>query len=967
MRAVLLPAALSLALAGLFVPSAGAANNPYGVHTFIQDIMSDYHIETHLNWAVSLTGPGGYVKQLMYPVGPSVTTINPQWVKFINGCYSRGLIPVIRLGTWMEDGSWVKPTPDSPGNYHSWATSIKNLVAQMPRTGSTPLYIEVLNECNNNMEWSGAANPTEYAQFFVQTSNAIRSLGDSRIKITNCGLSPGGSYNNIAYVQACCQVPGFINAFDVWAFHTYPSSPPEINIHDGTAPMGSHTIDNYLAELQVLASYGRTGVQVIATETAYALGPDGEAARADRVMRAFRDYWSKWPEVLGVCPYEFCDPFGGNDGLDWVNRLSGSTPDNLPTIAHEQYWSVYRLAKPGHTTGCVSGKVTESVFGAPLSGAQVTLTPGPASTTTDAAGNYFFPRLSPGVYALSVTKANYTSGAASAIELSAAENEVRDFSLTPTAGCNISGVVRDSLDGHAIENARVALSPGSHVTYTDSSGRFRLLDITPSTYTIQGTKQSYYSYTSREITLQAGESITWDFYLGPGSPPAGTNLIGGTDFEEPPGNGAAYGWTPEAGYGDHYFVDSAVRYTGRCSQRINPYGPANDMVWNITNYSAITSGQRYRIEVWCKTGSGLSGAAKLIGSWYSNDMIYAGSFYGKPQLSTPDGWTLLVARAVAPSFPSSSNRGRLHVELRAETTGGSVWFDQAWVGPDSQTEEPLPSITNLTVAPGTLQIRFDWRNSLGTGCTGTKVVYRTDRYPMHPGDGTLVADVAGLPGVYMTCTHAGLTLGQRYYYAFFAHASGGNTSRPQFATAVGTDKTPPTTPVVVDEGEYTFSPDTLSASWSSADPESGIANYRYCIGTVPNGLDVVGWTDIGTVTGVTRTGLNLVPGKQYYFRVVAQNGAGLWSAPGVSDGIYRVEDCARVSEARGLPDGAMVRVRGVVTAGGAFAGAAYVQDPDRSGGIRLTGDVTGLADGQWLEIIGTLGTAGGERVLALRD
>jgi hypothetical protein len=239
-------ALLTLALA---CPAALASNNPYGVHTFIQDAMSDQLINAHLTWAASMTGPEGYVKQLMYPVGPSHTTINPQWVKFINGCYSRGLIPVIRLGTWGEGGSWVKPTPDSPGVYTTWANAIKNIVSQMPRNDNIPLYIEVLNECNNNMEWSGSANPTEYAQFFVQTSNAIRSLNDSRIKIMNCGLSPGGSYNNVQYVEACCNVPGFVNAFDVWACHPYPDGDPEFNLHDGTASGVSYPIDSYLAEL----------------------------------------------------------------------------------------------------------------------------------------------------------------------------------------------------------------------------------------------------------------------------------------------------------------------------------------------------------------------------------------------------------------------------------------------------------------------------------------------------------------------------------------------------------------------------------------------------------------------------------------------------------------------------------------------------------------------------------------------
>lgn len=967
MRIIALAAALIILTA--FSPTGAhtAENNPYGVHTFIQDMMSDQMINVHLDWARSLTGPGGYVKQLMYPVGPSTTTINPQWIKFINGCYSRQLIPVIRLGTWIENGSWVKPAADSPGNYTTWANAIKNIVSQMPRNDQIPLYIEILNECNNNMEWSGQANPTEYAQFFVQASNAIRSLGDPRIKILNCGLSPGGSYNNVQFVAACCQVPGFIDAFDAWACHPYPFYPPEINIHDGTASMGMFTIDSYLAELQVLAQHGRPGVKIIATETGYGLGPEGEDVRADLTMRAFRDYWSKWPEVLGICPYEFCDPLGGNAGLDWVYPGSGTTADKLPTSAHGQYWAVYKLAKPWSTTGTISGKVTESVFGAPLSGAQVTLDPGP-TVNTDSAGNFCFDNLAPGNYSLTVMKANYTNGSATNIQVTAAKNEVRNFSLDPTTGCNIVGTVTDSIGGQPVQGVQVTLSPGNHITYTDATGKYQFLGVTPSTYSISASKYSYYNFRSPEMTLQAGDTKTLNFKMGPGSPPGGVNMIGGADFDYTPGTGAAAGWIPEGGSGNHFYVDNSTCYSGLCSQKIGPYNTSNDMIWTMTDYSAVVSGSRYRIEVWCKTDSAISGAAKLIGNWYSNDMIWHGSMLGRPQLTTSTGWTLLVARGMCPNMPSSNNRGRLQVELRAETSAGAVWFDQAWCGYDSQTEEPLPSITNLNVTSTALRAHFAWVNSVGSNCTGTTIVYRTDRYPLHPADGTVLADVAGSPGSSMLYVHTGLTLGQRYYYAFFAHAAGGAyASRPAFATTVGTDTTRPSTPVVTDEGDYTFSPDTLSATWSAIDPESGISNYRYCIGTTSGGSDVLDWSDAGTATGVNRSGLSLVPGQQYFFSVMALNGAGIWSYIGKSNGIYAVKDCASISEAKSLSDGAMVRISGaIISAAGAFSGAAYIQDPDKSAGIRIEGNIASMVEGQQVTVIGTLGTRFGERYLTVQ-
>ncbi|MEW6189268.1 MAG: S-layer homology domain-containing protein, partial [Actinomycetota bacterium] len=99
------------------------------------------------------------------------------------------------------------------------------------------------------------------------------------------------------------------------------------------------------------------------------------------------------------------------------------------------------------------------------------------------------------------------------------------------------------------------------------------------------------------------------------------------------------------------------------------------------------------------------------------------------------------------------------------------------------------------------------------------------------------------------------------------------------------DSTPPSTPVVTDDGDYTSTADRLHASWTSSDPQSGIMEYQYAIGTSPGATDVVLWTSVGSSTSVTRTGLNLGRGRTYYFAVKAKNGVGLWSTPGVSDGI----------------------------------------------------------------------------------
>ncbi|MDI6794835.1 MAG: carboxypeptidase-like regulatory domain-containing protein, partial [bacterium] len=100
------------------------------------------------------------------------------------------------------------------------------------------------------------------------------------------------------------------------------------------------------------------------------------------------------------------------------------------------------------------------------------------------------------------------------------------------------------------------------------------------------------------------------------------------------------------------------------------------------------------------------------------------------------------------------------------------------------------------------------------------------------------------------------------------------------------DPTPPSKPVVTDDGDATSDNTKLHAEWSSSsDTESGIAEYQYAIGTTSGGTDVVGWTSTGTTTEVTKSGLTLTWGQTYYFAVKAKNGAGLWSEAGISNGI----------------------------------------------------------------------------------
>jgi hypothetical protein len=175
------------------------------------------------------------------------------------------------------------------------------------------------------------------------------------------------------------------------------------------------------------------------------------------------------------------------------------------------------------------------------------------------------------------------------------------------------------------------------------------------------------------------------------------------------------------------------------------------------------------------------------------------------------------------------------------------------------------------------------------------------------------------------------------------------------------DTTPPTTPVVTDEGAYTLSTSSLTFSWTSGDPESGIAGYRYAIGTSPGAADVVPWTAAGLATQVTRTGLNLSCDQAYYASVIATNGAGLDSAPGTSDGIRPARQALTIAQAKSYPDGTAVHLADkAVTA--RIGAAFWIEEEDRSSGIRVQSS-TDVDSGNRVTLTGLLATSGGERRL----
>ncbi|MFV9644502.1 MAG: putative Ig domain-containing protein [Desulfobacterales bacterium] len=104
------------------------------------------------------------------------------------------------------------------------------------------------------------------------------------------------------------------------------------------------------------------------------------------------------------------------------------------------------------------------------------------------------------------------------------------------------------------------------------------------------------------------------------------------------------------------------------------------------------------------------------------------------------------------------------------------------------------------------------------------------------------------------------------------------------------DATRPSTPEVYDEGEYTFKTSGLIFDWTATDPESGIVNYRYAVGTCPYAQDLRSYIDVGLATSVTIDDIVFEPYTTCYLSIQAINAAGLVSCTGCSNGITVLPD-----------------------------------------------------------------------------
>jgi len=236
-----------------------------------------------------------------------------------------------------------------------------------------------------------------------------------------------------------------------------------------------------------------------------------------------------WSSATGVAVYTT------SGSVNWTAALTGtgSSASTAQTIAMAGGESVSFVCNKGSDgtnaydtvglvatvtqiagKGLVTGLITDSVSGSPISGATVQTLDGSVSTTSGSNGRYTL-LLDAGTPAIRVSNDGYTTQQRG-ITLAEGQAITENFVLA-RAITGVAGTVKTSdatpWPGKPLEGATVEVLGGGASATTDANGAYQM-ELTPGTYNIKASKGDYQDVILNNVVITAGNLQTRHFELG---------------------------------------------------------------------------------------------------------------------------------------------------------------------------------------------------------------------------------------------------------------------------------------------------------------------------------------------------------------------------------------------------------------------------------------------------------------------
>lgn len=220
------------------------------------------------------------------------------WQKFLDDCRRLHLVPIIRIATKYENGSWSIPNNDSIDTWINFFNSLNWTVENR--------YIVIGNEPNHSKEWGGKLNPAAYAQYLKTFSERLHN-SSSDYFVLNAGFDQDAPNSKVTMDQMkymkemVSAVPDIFHFIDGWNSHSYPN--PAFS--GSVTSSGRRTVRGYEWELEMLRSLGTTKeLPVFITETGWIRSKKNNDQDVGlNLKHAFQEIWDKDKRIIAVTPF----------------------------------------------------------------------------------------------------------------------------------------------------------------------------------------------------------------------------------------------------------------------------------------------------------------------------------------------------------------------------------------------------------------------------------------------------------------------------------------------------------------------------------------------------------------------------------------------------------------------------------------------------------------------------------------
>lgn len=270
-------------------------NNKYGIH-----VADTNDIPDTAPLVNSTGGDWGYVTVVIQE-----NDRDPgKWQKILNQMRRLHLIPIIRLATYPEGDTWVKPRAES---IESWVQFLNSLNWPIENR-----YIVLFNEPNHAKEWGNTIDPEGYADLFVQFAKKLKNASEDFF-ILPAGLDASAQDDAADFLRRMvASKPEILTIMDGWTSHSYPNP----GFSGSPLAVGRGTLRSYLWELGYLRSLGLSkNLPVFITETGWV------RTNPENLRIAASTVWQD-PVIVAVTPFVFNYPSYPFEQFSW--RKPGS-------------------------------------------------------------------------------------------------------------------------------------------------------------------------------------------------------------------------------------------------------------------------------------------------------------------------------------------------------------------------------------------------------------------------------------------------------------------------------------------------------------------------------------------------------------------------------------------------------------------------------------------------------------------